>query len=91
MNTTKHAAVRMQQRGIPPLILEWLLEYGATTYDGHGGRIRYFDKQAKQRIRHSKGEIVLRRLHELFDSYAVVSNDGAVVTVGHRYKRAYRQ
>lgn len=87
---TSHARVRMQQRGVPPLILEWLLQYGATAYDGHGARIRYFDKHAKQQIRRAKGDVVLRRLHELFDSYAVVSEDGAVVTVGHRYRRAKR-
>ncbi len=40
---TRHAQVRMQQRGVPPLILEWLLKYGAIEHDGHGGHVRYFD------------------------------------------------
>lgn len=87
---TRHAQIRMQQRGVPPLILEWLLEYGATEYDGHGGRVRYFDKDARRRIGRAKGDIVLRRMHEFFDSYAVLAEDGAVITVGHRYKKTKR-
>lgn len=87
---TQHARVRMQQRGVPPVIVEWLLEYGATVYEGRGAHVRYFDKHARQRIRREKGDLVLRRLHELFDSYAVVADDGAIVTVGHRYRRMKR-
>jgi hypothetical protein len=77
----------MQQRGVPPLIVEWLLQYGAVVYDHHGARIRFFDKKSKKRIRQEKGDIALRRFHELFDSYAVVAEDGTVVTVGHAYER----
>ena len=87
---TEHARIRMQQRGVPPLIVDWLLQYGASQYDGHGGQIYFFDKRAKRRIGRDGGEVVLRRLHELFDSYAVVSRGGDVVTVGHRYKRTKR-
>ena len=88
---TRHAQVRMQQRGVPSLILAWLLKYGATEHDGHGGHVRYFDKASKRRIGREAGVIVLRRMHELFDSYAVVANDGDVVTVGHRYRRRKRR
>lgn len=87
---SKHAQVRMQQRGVPPVIIEWLLQYGATVYDGHGCRICFFDKNAKKQLRKEKGDIVLRRLHEMMDSYAVVGGDGLVITVGHRYQRAMR-
>jgi hypothetical protein len=82
-----HARVRMQQRGVPPLIVEWLLQYGAQVYDHRGARIRYFDKKSRKRIRRAVGDIALRRLHELFDCYAVVAEDGTVVTVGHSYGR----
>ncbi len=77
----------MQQRGVPPLIVELLLQYGATVHDHHGARIRFFDKESRKRIRREKGDILLRRFHELFDSYAVVAQDGTVVTVGHAYGR----
>lgn len=85
-----HARVRMQQRGVPPLIVEWLLQYGATVHDHRGGRICYFDKDSLKRIRREKGDIAVRRFHELFDSYAVIADDGTVVTVGHAYERIRR-
>ena len=84
---SEHARIRMQQRGVPPLIIEWLLQYGAMVYDHQGARIRYFDKESRKRIRKEKGDIALRRFHELLDCYAVVSEDGTVVTVGHAYGR----
>ena len=84
---TDHARIRMQQRGIPPLIVEWLLEFGAVSYDHRGARICYFNKESRRRIARAKGEVVIRRLHELLDSYAVVAEDGTVVTVGHNYRR----
>lgn len=87
---SEHARVRMQQRGVPPLIVEWLLQYGAVVHDHHGARIRYFDKESRKRIRREKGDIVLRRLHELLDCYAVVAEDGTIVTVGHGYARMQR-
>ncbi|MDP6652334.1 MAG: hypothetical protein QGF90_09550 [Gammaproteobacteria bacterium] len=36
MNTT-HAAIRAQQRCIPPLVDQWLSQFGEEEYDGHGG------------------------------------------------------
>ena len=33
---TVHATIRAQQRGVPPLIEDWLLDYGAEQFDGHG-------------------------------------------------------
>lgn len=41
---TRHAEVRMQQRGITMLTLKSLLDYGAATHDHRGGKIVYFDK-----------------------------------------------
>jgi hypothetical protein len=80
----------MQQRGVPPIIVEWLLQYGATIYDHHGGRIRYFDKRSRRRIRHEKGSAAVRRFHEYLDCYAVMAGDDRVITVGHNYRRIKR-
>ena len=30
---TKHAAIRMKQRGIPPVIIDWLQQFGAEEFD----------------------------------------------------------
>ena len=58
MNTqiSHHAATRQQQRGIPPLIMEWLSNYGACRHDHRGAEIRYFDKQSRQALARDVGE-----------------------------------
>ena len=86
---TKHAATRMQQRGVPPVIIDWLQEFGAEEHDKHGGVIRYFDKAAKRRLEQSIGRPVVRRMQDLLDAY-LVEADGRVVTVGHRHARIRR-
>ncbi len=65
---TRHAAARMQQRGIRAEALQALLEEG--------------------RVRRAPGgcEIVLFR-----KTYAILGAGGAVVTVGHRYRRLQRE
>ena len=74
---TRHARTRMQQRGIAPEALEELFEHGREVFDHHGhATILYFDKAARL------GRATL---------YAVVSGDGQVVTVGHRYRRFGRK
>lgn len=84
---TKHATSRQQQRGIPPLIMEWLTSYGTTSHDHHGAEILYFDKRSRKALAKAVGEEILSRLSGLLDTYAVVSDDGAIITVGHRFKR----
>ena len=84
---TKHAAARQQQRCIPPLILDWLTCYGTTSHDHHGAEIIYFDKRSRKALGKAVGEEIVSRLSALLDTYAVVSESGAVVTVGHRFKR----
>lgn len=45
---TTHAAIRSQQRGIPPLIMEWLDQFGEEYYDGHGAIIRRFTRTSRR-------------------------------------------
>lgn len=84
---TKHASDRQQQRKVPPLIIHWLAEFGATEYDHRGGRIHYFDKQSRKRLAAEVGSEVVDRLGGLMDAYAVVGDGDAVITVGYRFKR----
>lgn len=53
-NYTNHAAIRSQQRGIPPVISDWLLAYGEEEFNGHGVVVRYFSTTG---IRQLEGEI----------------------------------
>lgn len=80
---TTHARVRMQQRGIPPVALDVLLEWGREAHDHRGCRIVHFDKRSRQRAARVLGD-AYRRLERWLDVYAVVGPDDAVVTVGWR-------
>lgn len=90
---THHAYKRAQQRGIPPLIKTWLLDYGDEVFDGHGGIVRYFTRQSIRRMERDFGAAPLKRMHEYLRCYLVQSNnDGTIITVGkrHQNKRIWR-
>jgi hypothetical protein len=48
---SNHASRRMQKRSVPPIVLDWLHDYGSEQYDGRGAIIRYFDRAAKERLK----------------------------------------
>lgn len=85
MKTTNHATVRCQQRGIPPLVIDLLLQFGCHEHDHSGAEIFYFDQRSRKRIESYAGGII-RKLSEHLDSYAVIA-DGKIITVGTRFKR----
>ena len=92
-NLTNHAQVRQQQRGVPPLVCDWLLEYGDEQYDGHGGVVRYFNRDAIRRVERAVGRTPVARMSEYLRCYLVQSShDGAVITVGKRFpgNRVYK-
>jgi len=83
---TFHATVRAQQRGVPPLIQDWLLDYGAEEFDGHGGMVRYFTKESIRHMERDIGKTPLKRMSEYLRCYLVqCSSDGAIITVGKRH------
>lgn len=82
---TKHAEIRCQQRGIPPLIIEWLLDFGKPVYN-HGAEIYHFDKKSKKAIERYAGKQILSTLDRYMDAYLVFAA-GRVITAGHRFKR----
>ncbi len=90
-NMTRHARVRSQQRGLPPLILDLLERFGRRTYDHHGTVRLSFDKKARQRVAHEIGRIAVARLHELWSAFAVLDvGSGTVITCGHQYQKICR-
>jgi hypothetical protein len=86
---TSHARVRMQQRGIPPAAVDVLLEYGRESHDHRGCRIVLFDKRSRLRAARALGD-AFRRIERHLGAYAVLGDDDAVVTVGHRLGRRAR-
>jgi hypothetical protein len=87
---TKHAAIRSQQRAIPPIVIDLLHQFGSVERSGPGTFMLFFDKAGRRRIRSYAGPLS-RPLEEHFDAYAVVSDGGSVITVGHRNRRVRRQ
>ena len=88
---TRHAQVRMQQRGIGAEVLEDLLAYGRAVHDHRGAQIVFFDRAARRRLAQEQGEEAIRRLGKRLSAYAVIGSDGEVRTVGHRIRRIRRQ
>lgn len=89
MNLSEHAARRARERGIPPLIVDWLGRYGAEVRK-HGASKFYFDKAARRRLARDVGDRVVDQLGPLLDSYIVVGDD-TVITVAHRLHRIRRR
>lgn len=89
---TKHAASRAQQRGIPPLIEQWLDEFGDEEFDGKGAVLIYFSRKSMRAMQRAFGREPIRRMSEYLDAYKVESShDGRIITVGHRSKRMRRR
>jgi len=86
---TSHARTRMQQRGIRPMELEVLLDYGKSAYVPGGREIVFFDKAARSRLvkQHPEGA---RAADRFFRDYAILASDGRVVTVGKRFRHLRR-
>ena len=87
---TKHANVRIQQRGIPTAVVENLLDFGREVHDHHGGLIVYFTQRAREALRRACGNEKYKRIERHLDVYAVVAISGDIVTVGHRTRRINR-
>jgi len=89
---TNHANARAQQRSIPPLVLEWLNEYGEEQFDGRGAIIQYFSRQSIRAMERRFGSAPLRKLSQYHGVYKVETCDtGETITVGHRTKRVNRR
>ncbi len=82
---SQHAKKRSQQRGVPPLIIDLLLQFGARESDGNGAEICYFDRGSKKRIQSYTGSLI-NKISEQLNAYAVVAGD-TIITVGTRVKR----
>ena len=90
MTLSHHAQQRMQQRGIPLKVVDYLLAYGRVSHDHHGGCVIWLDKRSRSRIGAEEGRKSLRKLDKYLNAYVVTDTDGTVVTVGHRYRRIKR-
>lgn len=92
MNWTQHGEIRARQRGIPPLIEEWLDAYGEEDFDGRGARRVYFSKKSIRRMERDFGRAPVRKLSEWLNAYKVEAlEEDRIITIGHRYHRIWRR
>lgn len=87
--STQHANVRSQQRGIPPLVLDLLRQFGSHEPAGGGASKVFFDKQGRRRVQAYAGALA-PLLNDHLDFYAVIGSNDQVITVGHRLDRIRR-
>jgi len=84
---TAHASTRLQQRSIPGFVVELLERCGSETRCGKADRL-FFDKAARKRLRrHLGGDRAMKLIDRWMGVYAVVGDDGSLVTVAHRRRR----
>ena len=88
---TKHAELRAQQRGIPPMVDQLLDLYGQEAHDGHGAIVVYLNKMSIRNMERDLGRRPVSKLAEWFDAYKVRSTDGLTLTCGHRNRRIWRK
>ena len=86
IETTHHGSVRARQRGVPPIVLDWLMDYGRVKWRG-GADVYYFDHATRKALRRTIGKPVYKRVTDLLDVYAVVSDEGTLITCGWRQGR----
>lgn len=89
--STRHAEIRAQQRGIPPMVDQLLDLYGEEEHDGRGAIVLYLSKASIRHMERDFGRRPVARLSEWHDAYKVKTTDGQTITVGHRTRRLWRK
>lgn len=89
MDMTNHAQSRCQQRAIPALLIDLLLQFGSSQQSGDGTSKYFFDKPSRRRVKAYAGSLATL-LEEHLDLYAIVAADDRVITVAHRIDRIRR-
>jgi len=85
MQITEHAKKRMQQRGIPKNIIDWLLRFGDSTR-GYKCKVLQFSKKGQKRMKIELGNQYAQLEKTIRSAYIIVQGN-TIITAGHRYKR----
>jgi hypothetical protein len=84
LNYSEHARSRIQQRASPPLIVDLLIQFGSSSQCGGAERLM-FDKKALKRLRHHLGgERGLKVVERWLNVYAIIGDNGSIVTTAHK-------
>lgn len=86
---TLHAGIRLQQRAIPPTIIELLRDFGSAVRS-NGADSHSFDKAARRCLASDLGEPGLRLIERHRNVYAVFGDNGCLITAARRRRRFRR-
>lgn len=89
LQLSRHASIRVQQRGIPRWFLNVLVTHGKTKHDGHGAMLKTVDKSTRRRLQLLLTREEYAQAERFFDIYAVVAADDSIITVAHRTRRRF--
>lgn len=85
MKTAPNTINTQQSSAIPPLIIDWLCEFGRRITGMNGTTVIYFDTESKQTLCSKAGHIVVKRLDDMMDAYVVMNKD-KIISFGHRFR-----
>ena len=88
MVLSEHARVRMQQRGLPRRVVDWLAAYGEVEHQC-GAEVFYFTRRSRKALERDFGRRQVRRHAKALNAYMVCA-EGRIATVGHRHRRIVR-
>ena len=88
MVLSEHARIRLQQRGLPRRVVDWLAAYGEVDYQ-RGSQLYWFSQRSRRALERDLGRRMLKRHEKALNAYMVCA-EGQIATVGHRYQRIVR-
>lgn len=83
---TRHASTRSVQRGIPPLVIDWVMSYGEVARS-RGANTYFLTKRTRKNLEKDIGSILYKRVSDLLDIYVVVGEQSRIITTAHRLRR----
>ncbi len=92
MNTeflTKHAEIRVRQRAIPPVVVDWLELFGTVEHQADAELV-YFDRHSLRKLASYTGGFS-GRLENINNAYLIRGNNGRILTAGYRDKHITRK
>ena len=84
-----HARRQRQRRCIPPMVIDWLIQFGTTEHQAGGYIVKFFDKLSRKRLLRHIGKEIANKADPYLNAYLVMA-DERVITVGWRTKRIKR-
>jgi len=89
IQTTRHAQTRLQQRGIPSVVVANIIAWGATRKVPGGAIARFMSKQSLKDVSGSLPKKDALQLDRYKHVYVVMESEH-IITVGHQKNRFYR-